>query len=145
MRGLVAVVAVAAGCASPAATLKVNGDLFQAGQHLPGELVNASSFYELRHGVFCLAYLERRENGEAWARAPEPERACILPLLITAPGATVVFQYLLDAALPRGEYRLRFEVARGRLRLFGLGVGGAGASVTLASPPFTVREKPAPR
>ncbi|MEW6432792.1 MAG: hypothetical protein AB1730_14910 [Myxococcota bacterium] len=140
MRSLtLALFAVAAtGCATPCAQLRVSSAAYTAGETMQGSLLNQSSFYELQHGVFCLAYLERRE-GDAWVRAPEPERGCILPLLITAPSATVLFSYRLDATLPEGPYRLRFEVRRGRFRLFGLGVGGTGDKKLLASDPFTVR------
>lgn len=140
MRSLtLALLAVAtAGCATPSAQLRVHDAAYAAGDSLQGSLVNQSTFYELHHGVLCFAYLERQQ-GDAWARAPEADRACILPLLVTAPGATVVFSYLLDAALPGGQYRLRFEVSRGRFRLFGVGVGGTGDTKLLASDPFTLR------
>lgn len=137
--GILAVLAT--GCATPYAQLRVSGASYTAGETMQGSLLNQSSFYELHHGVLCLAYLERQQ-GDAWTRAPEPDRACILPLLITAPDATLLFGYLLDAALPEGEYCLRFEVSRGRFRLFGLAMGSTGDTRLLASDPFTVRARP---
>lgn len=137
---LVLAVVVTSGCAAPVASLRVQGDRFTAGQTILGSLKNESSFYELEHGVFCLAHLEL-QHGEAWTNAPEPERACILPLLITAPDTTIDFNYALDASLPEGRYRLRFRVSRGRFRLFGFGVGKSGEEANLASNPFTVRAK----
>lgn len=137
---LVLAVLVTSGCAAPLASLRVEGDRFTAGQTIVGALKNESSFYELQHGVFCLAHLEL-ERGTDWTNAPEPERSCILPLLITAPDTTVSFTYALAPSLPEGRYRLRFEVSRGRFRLFGFGVGQSGDDAVLASPPFSVHEK----
>lgn len=141
---LVAAALVASACATtPSASLRVHGESFTAGQQISGSLTNESSVYELQHGALCLAHLELKEE-DNWHRAPEPSRACILPLLITPPSSLVLFDYLLDASLPGGTYRLRFEVQRGRLRLLGLPMGGAGESVNLASEPFELQAFRAP-
>ncbi len=127
------------GCAAPVAALRVHGARYAPGEAVQAELVNRSSFFDLHHGVVsCFAHLEVAQ-GDTWTRAPEPDHACILLLLVTAPDSSLAFAYRLHDALEAGRYRLALEVTRGQLRLFGLRLGQSGADTVLTSEPFEVR------
>jgi len=129
------------GCATPVASLHVQGAWFTPGETVQVELRNESSFFRLHHGVLsCFTHLQVQRDG-AWAAAPEPEKICILPLLITPPATNKVYAYLLHERLAAGVYRFAFEVTRGPFSLFGLPIGGEGEDKVLTTEPFEIRAR----